>query len=99
MLHVGVDVGGTFSDLVVIDDSGSVLAAKGLTVPARPDEGVVQLVAAALNGRSAEDAIFLHGTTVALNVLLERRGAKVGLLATDGFRDLLELRRGERRRM
>ena len=99
MLRVGVDVGGTFTDLVVLDDSGSVRAAKGLTVPTAPDEGVVELVAAALEGRSAEHAIFLHGTTVALNVLLEGRGAKVGLLATEGFRDLLELRRGERRRM
>jgi N-methylhydantoinase A len=99
VLRLGVDVGGTFTDLVLLDGHGALEARKGLTVPAAPDEGVAELVQAAVEGREVDQAIFLHGTTVALNVLLERSGAKVGLLVTDGFRDVLELRRGERDRM
>lgn len=96
--RIGVDVGGTFTDLIFYDDeSGEVRVAKVPTTPAAPDEGVLNAVSTALT----EDLVrasryFLHGTTVGLNSLLTRTGAAVGLLATRGFRDVLEVRRGDR---
>ena len=100
-VRIGVDVGGTFTDLILHDESsGTVRAVKGLTVPSALADGVSRVVAAASpDGVADEEALFLHGTTVALNALLERKGARVGLLTTQGFRDVLELRRGERDRM
>lgn len=99
--RIGVDIGGTFTDLVYYDDeTGEIREAKVPTTPAAPEEGVVQAVRQAVPEhliRSAE--YFLHGTTVGLNALLERRGAVVGLLATRGFRDVLEIRRGDRAEM
>ena len=96
--RLGVDVGGTFTDLVFYDDvSGEVTVAKGSTTPTAPDEGVdavVRSTVATADLRSAE--FFLHGTTVGINALLERAGAVVGLLITRGFRDVLETRRGDR---
>jgi N-methylhydantoinase A len=97
-IRIGVDVGGTFTDLIAHEPStGTVVVGKQLTSPARPDEGVLEAVAAALDpGALAGAQTFVHGTTVGLNALLERRGATVGLLVTEGFRDVLELRRGDR---
>ncbi|MBM5812322.1 MAG: hydantoinase/oxoprolinase family protein [Gammaproteobacteria bacterium] len=97
-MWLGVDVGGTFSDLVVYDDaSGGVRVGKGLTTPAAQDEGVAAIVAAAVpEAERAAVGYFLHGSTVALNALLERKGATIGLLTTAGFEDVLELRRGDR---
>lgn len=95
---LGVDVGGTFSDLVIYDDiTGTIRVGKGLTTPAAQDEGVAAIVEAAVPAAERADAgYFLHGSTVALNALLERKGAVVGLLTTAGFEDILELRRGDR---
>jgi N-methylhydantoinase A len=97
-IRIGVDVGGTFTDLIAHEPStGEVFVGKQLTSPARPDEGVLEAVAASLSADSLNTAqTFVHGTTVGLNALLERRGATVGLLVTEGFRDVLELRRGDR---
>ncbi len=97
-MWLGVDVGGTFSDLVVYDDvSGTVRVGKGLTTPSAQDEGVAAIVAAAVpETERAAVGYFLHGSTVALNALLERKGAVIGLLTTAGFEDVLELRRGDR---
>jgi N-methylhydantoinase A len=96
--RLGVDVGGTFSDLVAYDDeTGEVRIGKGPTRPEAMEEGVTAVVAAAVTpALLASSRFFLHGTTVGLNALLERRGAVVGLITTEGFRDLLEIRRGER---
>lgn len=96
--RLGVDVGGTFTDLIFYDDqSGEVRVAKEPTTPVAPEEGVGNAVATAVPGGLIRSArYFLHGTTVGLNSLLERKGAKVGLLATRGFRDILEVRRGDR---
>jgi N-methylhydantoinase A len=96
--RLGVDVGGTFTDLVFYDDeSGEVRVAKGSTTPDSPDRGVVGVVSEALDGdHLAAASLFLHGTTVGLNALLQRSGSVVGLLTTRGFRDVLETRRGER---
>src|SRR3954468_20224616 len=97
-LRVGVDVGGTFTDLIVRDDlTGEVLVGKELSSPGAPEDGVLRAIAATLGADDlAAAAAFVHGTTVGLNALLERRGATVGLLATRGFRDVLEGRRGDR---
>jgi N-methylhydantoinase A len=99
--RLGVDVGGTFTDLVFYDDqTGEVRVAKGSTTPESPDEGVVGVVSEAVDGdRLAAAGLFLHGTTVGLNALLQRSGSVVGLLTTRGFRDVLETRRGEREAM
>jgi N-methylhydantoinase A len=96
--RIGVDVGGTFTDLIFYDDaSGDVVVAKEPTTPAAPERGVVAAVDAAVVSEQVRSSqYFLHGTTVGLNSLLERRGATVGLLATRGFRDTLEIRRGDR---
>ena len=96
--RIGVDVGGTFTDLIFYDDeSGEIRVGKEPTTPSAPQDGVINTVAAAVpqeRVRAAE--YFLHGTTVGLNSLLTRTGAVVGLLATRGFRDILEVRRGDR---
>ena len=99
--RIGVDIGGTFTDLIYYDDvSGESLVAKVPTTPDNPDEGVVNAIGQAVPADRVKAAeYFLHGTTVGINALLQRRGAVVGLLATEGFRDILEIRRGDREEM
>jgi N-methylhydantoinase A len=96
--RLGVDVGGTFTDLIFYDDeSQEIRVAKRPTTPQAPDQAVEQAVAEVVPTQLLHSArYFLHGTTVGLNSLLERRGRPVGLLATRGFRDVLEIRRGDR---
>ncbi|MFA6166318.1 MAG: hydantoinase/oxoprolinase family protein [Gemmatimonadaceae bacterium] len=96
MTHaVGIDVGGTFTDLAAITDDGRVVARKVLSTPADQSEGVAAALDAFAAGPGAIARI-AHGTTVVTNLLLERRGARVVLCATEGATDLLELRRQER---
>jgi N-methylhydantoinase A len=102
-LRIGVDVGGTFTDLVVLDAAGSVHAFKSPSNPSDPAEGVlaaVDLAAGRLGWTSQallrDCGLFVHGSTIATNTLLEKKGARVGLLVTEGFRDSLEIRRGIR---
>ena len=87
--RIGVDVGGTFTDLIFYDDeSGEVRVGKVPTTPAQPDAGVLTAIESVLTKELvAASKYFLHGTTVGLNSLLTRTGAVVGLLATQGFRD------------
>jgi N-methylhydantoinase A len=92
-LWVGVDVGGTYTDLVAIDDDGTVHTAKVLSTPADQSDGVMESLRAL--GRPNVDR-FVHGTTVATNMLLERKGARVAFCVTEGFADLLYLRRQNR---
>ena len=101
MYRIGIDVGGTFTDLVAVDDLGQTTLAKVPSTPADPSIGVLdglQLLADTLGlDRSvllAETDRIVHGTTVATNALLEHRGAKVGLLTTEGHRDVIEMREG-----
>jgi N-methylhydantoinase A len=96
--RIGVDVGGTFTDLIFYDDeSGEIRVGKEPTTPSAPEDGVLAAVASAVpEQRVGAAEYFLHGTTVGLNSLLTRSGAVVGLLATRGFRDILEVRRGDR---
>lgn len=95
-LTVGIDVGGTFTDLVAVRDTdGHPMAAKVLTTPDDQGEGVAAaLQSGAVAGQPVRRVV--HGTTVVTNMLLERRGARVVLCATAGATDLLELRRQER---
>ena len=94
-IAVGVDVGGTFTDLAAVHPDGTVRTAKVLSVPDDRAAGVLAaLEAAGMEGSAL--AHVAHGTTVVTNLLLERRGARVLACATAGFTDLLELRRQER---
>ncbi|WP_439577405.1 hydantoinase/oxoprolinase family protein [Elioraea sp.] len=94
---VGVDVGGTFTDLFTLDpESGTFRTSK---VPSRRgDEAAGFLDGLNAVGGVAGLAAVVHGTTVGTNALLERKGARIGLIATRGFRDVLEMRRRDRRR-
>ena len=92
---VGVDVGGTFTDLAAIDGEGRVTATKVLSTPGDQSDGVEQALRATGTRPDSVERV-VHGTTIATNTLLERSGARVVLCATDGFTDLLELRRQER---
>lgn len=101
--RIGVDVGGTFTDLVLVDAKGAVRAFKSPSVPSDPAEGVLSAVKLAartldidLRDFLANTDLFVHGSTIATNTLLEKKGAKVGLLVTEGFRDSLEIRRSIR---
>jgi len=94
--RVGVDIGGTFTDLVVVDETtGAVRVGKVLTTPKDPahgvEEGVHALLGEAGVAASSVRAV-VHGTTLATNALIERKGAKTALLTTAGFRDTLEIR-------
>ncbi|CAA9485783.1 MAG: N-methylhydantoinase A [uncultured Solirubrobacteraceae bacterium] len=90
--RVGVDVGGTFTDLVAIS-GGRTITAKVPSTPADQSAGVLDALQAA--GVADVDA-FAHGMTVATNALLERRGARTALVTTEGFRDLIEIGRQDR---
>ena len=102
--RIGVDVGGTFTDLVLADTTGAVRVFKVPSTPADPAQGVLDAIERAaerlgLSGPSAlleRCELFVHGSTVATNTALEQKGAKAGLLTTAGFRDSLEIRRGIR---
>ena len=92
---VGVDVGGTFTDLVAVAPSGSIVAFKVSSTPSDQSEGVESAVRR-LDPSASPIASIVHGTTVVTNMLLERTGARVVLCATEGASDLLELRRQDR---
>ncbi|MFQ5876063.1 MAG: hydantoinase/oxoprolinase N-terminal domain-containing protein, partial [Dehalococcoidia bacterium] len=101
MFKIGIDVGGTFTDFVVVRDGEGPSHFKTSSTPHDPSEGVMaglQDVASAYKltpEKLLDDTeLIIHGTTVATNTLVERKGAKVGLLTTQGFRDLLEMREG-----
>src|SRR5213594_940128 len=95
--RLGVDIGGTFTDLVVIDDAtGTARVGKVLTTPKDPAHGVEQGIQSLLDEARVEPGrvrAVVHGTTLATNALIERKGAKTALLTTEGFRDALEIRR------
>jgi N-methylhydantoinase A len=90
--RIGADVGGTFTDVILRDADGRVSFTKVLSTPPAYDRAVVAAVAE-LATDLGEVATVVHGTTVATNAILERRGARVALVTTEGFRDVLELRR------
>jgi N-methylhydantoinase A len=95
MLRVATDIGGTFTDLVFVTKEGEVGTAKSHTTPAEYEKGVMDVIAKS-HIRPDEFVSFVHGTTIVINAITERKGAKVALLTTDGFRDVLEIGRGNR---
>src|SRR5215470_850450 len=94
--RLGVDIGGTFTDLVLMDEAtGAIRVGKVLTTPKDPAHGVEHGIQALLEDartRPAAVRAVVHGTTLATNALIERKGARTALLTTDGFRDALEIR-------
>ena len=101
MFTIGVDVGGTFTDLVASDEAGHAVFAKSPSTPADQSIGVMaglEELAKRLKLTRGEllaaTERLVHGTTVATNALLERKGAKVALLTTEGHRDVIEMREG-----
>ena len=99
-IRVATDVGGTFTDLVVFETDqetgkSTVKTAKSDTTPPNFEKGVLNVLAK--GGVNVAEIDFLaHGTTVVINALTERKGVKVGLITTEGFRDTLEIARGNR---
>lgn len=101
MYKVCIDVGGTFTDCLVLDDAGHLRQFKSPTTPPDPSVGFMNALAKAAAGYGLETGAFLgqvdliiHGTTLATNTLINRNGARTGMVTTDGFRDIIEIRRG-----
>ena len=91
--RLAVDIGGTFTDLA-LESAGRRWTSKVLTTPAAPEEGVLAGIAAILREAAmapADIALLIHGTTLATNAIIERRGARTGFITTEGFRDVLAL--------
>ncbi|MGH3357838.1 MAG: hydantoinase/oxoprolinase family protein [Nocardioidaceae bacterium] len=98
-LWVGIDIGGTFTDLCVIDTDGIVAVGKTLTTHSEPAAGVEDVLRTTLRDNSLHASQVrgvVHGTTLVTNALIERRGPRTALLTTAGFRDVLEMRREHR---
>src|SRR4051794_18468166 len=99
-LRLGIDIGGTFTDFAMVDGDGNRLAVhKQLTSPRDPSRSVLEGTAATLadaGRRIADVSEIIHGTTLITNALIERRGARVGMLVTAGFRDLFDIGREQR---
>jgi N-methylhydantoinase A len=96
MIVVAIDIGGTFTDLVGFDDkAGKFVEAKSLTTPHELSQGILDCIRkSGLNAASIEELI--HGSTIAINTLIERKGAKTGLIVTSGTRDVYIIGRGNR---
>ena len=98
-LRVGVDVGGTFTDLVAVAQDGAIEVRKVVTTPQDPSVGMfraIETMGRGEGGQAKAVELLVHGTTIATNALLERRGARLVLVTTRGFEDLLWLRRQDR---
>src|SRR5579862_2833239 len=101
MFRIGIDVGGTFTDFVLVRRDGSVQLSKSPTTPRDQSEGVMHGIEHLARGEQltlsellSETAVIVHGTTTADNTLIEMNGAVTGLITTQGHRDEIELRRG-----
>ena len=88
---VGIDVGGTFTDIAVLED-GKLSVHKLPSTPANPSEGILQ----GIKETGVTSAEFVHGSTVATNALLEKKGSRTALVTTMGFEDVLEIGRQAR---
>ena len=97
-LRIGIDIGGTFTDFVIYDpDSGQINTFKLLSTPGDPAEAVLEGLRRIVSPNHEQSGLsIVHGSTVATNALLERKGASTALVATRGFRDVLEIRRQNR---
>src|SRR5205085_63343 len=101
-VQIGVDIGGTFTDIVALDRAGRLALTK---VPSTPKDLLDGIAAAVTNvlalagGSPGDVERFIHGTTIATNAVLEQKGAVTAILTTEGFEDVLELGRQKRSRM
>ncbi len=94
-MRIATDIGGTFTDIVYIDGEGAIHVNKSHTTPPNFEQGVMDVIAKCnIDPAAVKD--LTHGTTVVINALTERKGAKTGLITTRGFRDILEIGRGNR---
>ena len=94
-MRVATDIGGTFTDLVAVDDQGKTILTKSHTTPPNFEEGVIKVIQkSGVCPQEIKD--FIHGTTTIINALTERKGAKTALITTKGFRDVLEIARCDR---
>jgi len=94
-MRIAVDIGGTFTDLVAVDDQGQIYRSKSLTTP----DDLARAIQDCLNAAKinvSKTSFFVHGSTVTINAVLERKGARTGLITTKGFRDVYEIGRGNR---
>ena len=94
-MRIAVDIGGTFTDLVAIDDQGQIYRSKSLTTPDDLARGIQDCLTAA-KIQVSQASFFVHGSTVTINAVLEHKGARTGLITTKGFRDVYEIGRGNR---
>jgi len=93
---LGIDIGGTFTDVVIVEVDGTVHIGKGISRPDAFERGIFEILDRMLQELGLAPAgcrALVHGTTVATNAIIERKGALAGLVTTRGFRDVLELRR------
>ena len=98
MRRVGIDIGGTFTDIVVFDETtGAIGRSKTLSTPRAPEEGFLKALDLA-GVPMGEISALIHGTTIVTNLILERKGARVALITTRGYRDILEIMRATRPR-
>lgn len=95
MNRVGVDIGGTFTDAISISSDGEISTSKSLTTTGRLADGVVDAISG-LQLLPSEIDYFVHGTTAGLNAFLERRGSRIALITTKGFRDVYQIGRANR---
>lgn len=93
--RLGIDIGGTFTDVMLTDEAGHTHALKTPSVPSAPEQAIFNAIEQLKerNIQPYEVELFVHGTTLGVNTLIERNGATTGLLVTKGFRDVLEIRR------
>ena len=99
MYRVGIDIGGTFTDMLLVSEDGAAVIGKTLTTPADPSLAVENALKPALQNGSVnpqQRGTLIHGTTLVTNALIERRGAPTALLTTSGFRDAVEIGREHR---
>jgi N-methylhydantoinase A len=97
-IRLGVDIGGTFTD-VALEVGDKRFTAKDLTTPRAPEEGVLSILRTIIGEAGIQPGdvhLIIHGTTLATNALIERKGAKTALLTTEGFRDVIEIRHENR---
>ena len=100
--ELGIDIGGTFTDVICRASDGSIRLAKVPTTRGNPSHAVLTALGTARTEwgvQPSQIVRFTHGTTAATNAVLERKGARIGLITTEGFKDVLEIGRQMRRQM
>ncbi|MEZ4658144.1 MAG: hydantoinase/oxoprolinase family protein [Caldilineaceae bacterium] len=95
MTRIATDIGGTFTDLVYVAADGAIGTAKSHTTPGQFEQGVMDVITAS-GVTPGEFTSFVHGTTIVINAITEKKGVKTALITSQGFRDVLEIGRGNR---